>query len=469
MGDLFACPTLKDLDSKLKITENGRSDAKNGIPAEQSTDLSKNEEGIKDYLVKEIVNEARSKAQELLSQWHLKRIEMHVGESIDRIRVLPNRTEADLSAIETQDESDLVRDRFSMYCAEADMKLFRAQNELRRDATYPDSQIMHRVIIGAILLGETLMNGFFFSQGMERGLVGGMIAAFIITLVNVVAAFVVGTYCAPRANHIDRGSKIFGWLMFVVYGVLLIWFCVAVGHYRSLIQINEDALVAAVEIMKVIFDWELFSIKEFNGWILVFFSLLIGVITTIKFYKADDVYPGYGELDRKLKKSEKAFSKSKSSHSAKMNTFVQGQQEELFTLHRKTEGFVKESASSIKKSGQLIAEYEEFCKTVQSAYNGAIQLYRKSNGEVRVIDAPSYFAVREVIDDGQMRALDVSQYNMDLEEQPQIQDKIEELPSVYAHVRDDIERIRSSLEQRFTSFMERTDGQAKARFQPGNH
>ena len=121
MGDLFACPTLKDLDSKLKITENGRSDAKNGIPAEQSTDLSKNEEGIKDYLVKEIVNEARSKAQELLSQWHLKRIEMHVGESIDRIRVLPNRTEADLSAIETQDESDLVRDRFSMYCAEADI------------------------------------------------------------------------------------------------------------------------------------------------------------------------------------------------------------------------------------------------------------------------------------------------------------------------------------------------------------
>ncbi len=468
MGDIFACPALEELDSRLKITESGRNDATNGIPAEHATSLSKAEEGIKDYLVQKVVNEARGKAQELLSQWHLKRVGMHVGESIDRIRTLPNRTNADLSAIETQDESNLVRDRFNLYHAEIDMRLFRAQNMLRRDATYPDSQIMHRVIIGAILLGETLMNGFFFSQGMERGLVGGMIAAFLITLVNVVAAFVVGTYCSPRTNHIANGSQIFGWLVIGVYGVFLIWFCVAVGHYRSLIQINEDALVAAVEIMKIIFDWELFSIKEFNGWILVFFSLLIGVITTIKFYKADDVYPGYGEIDRNMKRSDKLFSKSKSSHSVKINDFVQTQQEELFSLHRKTVGFVREYDSSIIKSGQLIVEYKEFCETVQSAYNGAIQLYRGSNGEVRVIDAPAYFSVREEIEEEQMRALDVSQYRMDLERQPEIQNMIKELPSEYARVRDDIEHIRSSLNQRFTNFMEQIDSQAKSRFEQGN-
>ncbi len=469
MHGIFKSPTVDDLDKKLKITEGGRYDAKNGIPPSNAVDLSKSESGIRGYIINPVVNNEKVKAQKEIDDLNQEIHEIDIEGSIGRIKVLPDETSVALLAIEKEDMSELVAGRFESLGAEAGLNLFKQENGLARNASYPSSRIMHWVIIGSIVLGETVLNGAFFSQGMERGLVGGLIAAFLITLVNVCAAFLVGTYCAPRKNHIKTGTQIIGWTWLLVYGLFLAWFCIAVGYYRSLIQINEDSLLSAQEIMSVIFDWELLEIKEFYGWLLVFFSMLIGIITTIKFYTADDIYPGYGKLDRKSKDCARLSDSKKSKHSKKMFDEVRRCQEKLFSLHKEAKSNAKNYSSTLKRSEQLVVGYDKFMESIQTIYNNAIQLYRKSNEEVRPdgIDSPGYFSNKETIDKSEMPGLALTAYEEAKENLPLIEEKNKEIPVVYERAMAAIQSIRESLDGQDDRFMQRVDGRAKKKFNDG--
>ena len=62
---------------------------------------------------------------------------------------------------------------------------YKSENNLFRTAVYPTAKVWHWGIILAMILLESVMNGFMLGQGAERGLVGGVVIAVGIAFLNV--------------------------------------------------------------------------------------------------------------------------------------------------------------------------------------------------------------------------------------------------------------------------------------------
>src|SRR4051812_29783121 len=71
---------------------------------------------------------------------------------------------------------------------------FRAHNRLTRPATYPEGSatFMRYAVLLALIVFEGAANAYFFSMGLESGLIGGFLAAGLFAAVNLVTAFVLG-------------------------------------------------------------------------------------------------------------------------------------------------------------------------------------------------------------------------------------------------------------------------------------
>ena len=73
-------------------------------------------------------------------------------------------------------------------------------------------------------------------------------------------------------------------------------FNLGAAHYRTLLE-DDPFSAAAVTIPHLISDP--FGIN-FEAWNLLIIGMLFVIIALIKGYRSDDVYPGFGEVHRKL-------------------------------------------------------------------------------------------------------------------------------------------------------------------------
>ena len=309
------------------------------------------------------------------------------------------------------------------------------------------------------------MNAAFFSQGMDDGLVGGFVAAFVITFVNVLAGFLVGTYAARNKNHVLPWRKALGWVGVVAYIVGLFWFSHAVGQFRSLIQIEQDAIVAAQRVMEIIPTWDVFAIKEFYGWVLVFSSGLIGVVTTLKFYFSDDVYPGYGLRDRKLKNQQREWREACVNFGNAQADYIQTCQNDLFNLKREAESFVIKYEASLHKSTNLIAAYDDLRGQAQNLYAGCVQVYRRVNRSVSSNPRPAYFSDGARLTENQLSNLDTYDFEKDKDARLSIDEQIANLPSEYESALKKIEEFRVEQSDRYESYFSEIRAKGQQRFE----
>ncbi|HEU0117956.1 MAG TPA: hypothetical protein VFR09_04925, partial [Alphaproteobacteria bacterium] len=100
---------------------------------------------------------------------------------------------------------------------------FRAQHKLSHPADYPLSRLWNFAVILAILVVESILNGNFLARGLETGLVGGIIEAFVIAAVNVSFGVFLGNFVVRYMFHCSLPLRI---LAFIEVPVS---FCIAIG------------------------------------------------------------------------------------------------------------------------------------------------------------------------------------------------------------------------------------------------
>jgi uncharacterized membrane protein YhaH (DUF805 family) len=150
---------------------------------------------------------------------------------------------------------------------------FRKQHRLTRAASYPDSFWLVGGWLFLILLIETTLNGFFFAEGSDLGLLGGWMEAFVIACINVLLGFVAGLVC--RQLHFHRTSRrpLAGAVVMMLF-VIAIVFNLLVGHYRAAFVENPDiARVIGLEN----FLANPLNVGDVNSWFLVLLGLLFFV------------------------------------------------------------------------------------------------------------------------------------------------------------------------------------------------
>lgn len=184
-----------------------------------------------------------------------------------------------------------------------ELRYFRLKNHLERSATYPRDLLWHYSVVVLIVVLESTANMYFFAQGSSLGLLGGLLQAMLVSVVNVGTAVVVGKFYVPELHHIQASRRGLGVVVIASHALFVAWFNLVVAHYRDLLASRpETALRLAIpETISQPFG------LSFDSLMLLVAGVVAAGLGLWKGQASDDAYPGYGPLDRRYEEAKAEF------------------------------------------------------------------------------------------------------------------------------------------------------------------
>ena len=184
---------------------------------------------------------------------------------------------------------------------------FKLDNDIERQAIYPKDRKSIWLSLSIMIIFEGILNCFFFAKANSSGLIGGFAIAIVLSVVNVGFACI-AAFGLRRSNHKQPKISLFSWLFLVLAIVGACILALLVGHYRTALDLNWEQ--AHFDAVKSIIDSP-FGIQTFDSWILVIFSIIIFLVAAWKWYKDDDAYPGFGDIDRRKENAYDIYSEQR--------------------------------------------------------------------------------------------------------------------------------------------------------------
>jgi len=117
-----------------------------------------------------------------------------------------------------------------------DLRFFRFENGLTRDAEYRDSVVKVFALILAMFLFESVINGSLFSEVVSDGLVGGAVLAGFISLINIVTGLVAGFYGWRYLGHRRVPLRVLGLTLMVVCHLVALFWNLLIAHFREVAE-----------------------------------------------------------------------------------------------------------------------------------------------------------------------------------------------------------------------------------------
>src|SRR4051812_8738676 len=119
---------------------------------------------------------------------------------------------------------------------EQEFRQFRQSHGLTRPPRYaaPDERALALLLLLVFVLLESILNGMFFAEGSEAGLIGGVVQALVLSILNVGVAALFAVFGLPLVFHRRGGIKLIGALVSILFGCWLVGLNLAIGHFRDL-------------------------------------------------------------------------------------------------------------------------------------------------------------------------------------------------------------------------------------------
>lgn len=153
----------------------------------------------------------------------------------------------------------------------------RIAHGLRRDAVDPGHRLLARGLVSLAVAVESALNGFFFAEGSDLGLVGGIALALGISVVDVVVfGFALGLGPARWRNHRFLPLRSIAWLLLLAGGVLVLLANAFVAHDRDAFERAGEAVELAP--VRAHLVAEPFALARLQSWLLFFLGLAFAVL-----------------------------------------------------------------------------------------------------------------------------------------------------------------------------------------------
>ncbi|MDR5757793.1 hypothetical protein [Caballeronia sp. LZ035] len=313
----------------------------------------------------------------------------------------------------------LVRLREDQLMREAELKAFRALNNITKGASYPESPLLPYLWLLPAILGETVINAFFYENA--QGLLGGAVVAFTVSFVNLAIAFGLGVVFRDK-NLSAPHKRVMGWAALVVASVVAIYFNAIFSAYRSGYQLLTDptdiveasvAFTRAMTVAGEVFIGQLPS-NDFMSFILFFIGLLLSLLAFRKGYTSDDRYPGHSAHDRLFMQATRQYDDAMDRVRLKVAEEIQ----------RRLNGMASAKAPLDQGGPRLdqlrnslsvdINALKESLTQLQRDFTLVLDTYRQQNVSVRPVPPPDYFArTPDLI--APYLTVDVSEFHADLD------------------------------------------------------
>ncbi len=280
-----------------------------------------------------------------------------------------------------------------------------------RAAAYPKSQVYHFAIVAALALVEWVSLAAFYAEGSDFGLLGGVLIAMALSVVNISLAILSGSLLR-YVNHRSSRQK---WLALTAVAFLYTCFVLvtlAAAYYRvatndiAQSQSSESAQRANPLPPHVATDldqwraarlaWQRFArnplgFEDVFSWILVVLAVIFGIFASYKGYRLDDSYPGYGELDRELNARRTLYEAAKAEYCGLVDQVFDRILQEQAHLLSEVKSNIEYYQQLIGRSNEQRRAFLHDAAEIQDACNIVLKRYRHTNVRVRVSPAPFYF------------------------------------------------------------------------------
>jgi len=300
--------------------------------------------------------------------------------------------------------------------ARAALNAFRARNEIRGPAKYPEDRLFHFSLLILFIVIETGVNAFFYES--SSGLLGGAFIAFAVSVVNMGVAAILGALFR-YSNLPELKNKLVGYgalLGFVLSGFVLnlIFSTFRIQHQILQAHLIEENLPEPTTAMLVgtlhtavadafsVFQLN-FPAIDFMSFTLFFVGFGCSIIAFWKGYTFDDRHPGYGDIDRHHKAAEKAFSDAKAVAFEDAHASAHQMADNVEHLR---DSIVSEQRAAAALKAQVRSAHVTLCTTaasIQGELDLVIKTYRATNRATRSTSAPQYFSEKPSVlpdDDG---------------------------------------------------------------------
>ena len=378
----------KDFQNEISLTERAADQAMNEYPKTTDTELDIHQQNIIDH-VSSSITDSRDRILEELNTLESARngIENDIeGFSLNQI-VETAKNKIIRSKAEWHEILDNARKEEG--AALRNYKYFVYKNKLKREASYPDSSVLHWAFIILAVLLESVVNAFFFAGASDLGILGGFFQALFISLSNIGSALLIGIYVIPFKNHVDTKKASRAKLLTAFYIFFVFMFNLLAAHYRTLLE--EDALNAKINTIPHMINDPLGI--NFEAWNLLIIGILFVIVAILKGYKSDDVYPGFGEMHRKYKNASN-HQKKKFEAMKSINRIIDDciMQAKSFTHNANQK--IKSYKNLISQSEEAFSRYAKEVSMAESTCNNMLWEYRNANVRVRSTKPPKYFSQR---------------------------------------------------------------------------
>lgn len=328
---------------------------------------------------------------------------------------------------------------------ERELDDFRSRNAIARPATYPEggATFARYAILLALIVVEGIANAWFFSQGLESGLIGGFLAAGLFAAVNLVTAFVLGKHGLPLAFHVNPAVKALGILAAVFAVVAMITVGLTIAHFRDALTADagEPARAAWAALRA-----SPFGLRDIMSWLLFAISVLFAVFALFDGLSSDDRYPGYGAVARRARQARDDYV---SELHAVRNALEKLKDEATGMVEANTRdarALVAESETLLREKRWIRTQLETALLDAESCLATLLRIFRDTNQMHRgSLARPAYFDTRPTL-----QKVAVPDFGSD-DDRAALDDQ----ERLVAQLATQAERVRSAIDAAFSAHVER--------------
>lgn len=383
---------LDQISRQLELEVRGSDHGKRNLPAPEAQ--------VPDLAELEIRSEIERRTRKALEDY---RSQLNLYESRARRAIVTPEEPAEIAAAGeaaladfkvhvANDLDHLHIEQHKVKASQEELQRFQATHGLRRFPRVPTSrETRFRVIVLLIFVSiESFLNGTFFAEGSDQGMIGGVQQALVFSALNIGAAVICALYFIPLLRHRRRSANVLGMSLVLLYTLFDIAFNLCIAHFRDLFSAS-DGIVSAHVFWQQLFQQPL-SLADMQSWVLFCAGIALSVAALLDASGLGDPYPGFSRIGRKYESAVSSYATSKAHRLG-----------DLMERRDRALSEMKDVIATIKSrdldvrlahegSARLHQELIAFLDHLASAHELLVLRYREFNRRTRTMSPPGYFA-----------------------------------------------------------------------------
>ncbi|WP_115981945.1 hypothetical protein [Rhodosalinus sediminis] len=245
--------------------------------------------------------------------------------------------------------------------------------------------------IGLVMIViESVLNSYLFSQSNPLGLVGGLIAAILVSAANVSISTGFGM-AGKTVNSRRFFWKLAGLLLCLGFVGFVGIYNLAVAHFRDAVESMNDWREASAIALQTLVE-DPIGLANLESWLLLVVGCFISIVAFVKGFLASDPYPGYSGVSQAVTDARANYIQ----HLQESNETLEQQRDdavgELLETSEEIQRQINDSVDALFGQSHLVSSASAFFEQCDIAVNYLLSVYRDSNKSARETDPPEHFA-----------------------------------------------------------------------------